>query len=621
MESMKSTVLEQGCKVSVIPATRYCQETSGSFSMEHALRVAAYCRVSTGDESQQSSYSKQKNFYTHLILENPGWSLAGIYADEAISGTSRVRRTAFNQMMQDAVAGKIDYIITKSISRFARNTVDTLHCVRQLRQLSPPVGIYFEKESIDTLDAKGELILTILSALAQEESRSISENIRWAFQKNFRSGKPHVNLNRMLGYDWDENGNWIIQEEQAELVRFIFQRFLAGDSGRSIAQALNRMGKKTVQGNLWRSDGVYTVLRNEKYAGDVEMQKTITVDFLNHRCAVNRGEAPRYYVKNHHPPIISRLDWEKVQAMLGQTSKNEEEPIKKRRSTSVFSVLRCGYCHQPLRRMSYSVQNPTDKATIRYPVWRCVATAKSKVEFSGHSHTYSEIALKQSFMEMLYHCKDEYMTMRESAPWILQYRKEQQIWQEKRKAELYNTPECQKLSARLAELERSLGEIQCFQTSAKELDSLSIPKEEQVRYVQLTRELQQKIAELKEKIHRFFQIGMGAEEKEEQFSFFLSCLQQLPLIPPVEKMPQNGAAALKQSEIKAILFSFDPGIFSAFVKRGVTQGDTVYYEMTFGTTFSTSGNLRPIKEFLQYVKLDRSGELLPVKDFQMLKSF
>ncbi|HIU41431.1 MAG TPA: recombinase family protein, partial [Candidatus Egerieicola faecale] len=212
--------------------------------------MAAYCRVSTGDESQQSSYSKQKNFYTHLILENPGWSLAGIYADEAISGTSRVRRTAFNQMMQDAVAGKIDYIITKSISRFARNTVDTLHCVRQLRQLSPPVGIYFEKESIDTLDAKGELILTILSALAQEESRSISENIRWAFQKNFRSGKPHVNLNRMLGYDWDENGNWIIQEEQAELVRFIFQRFLAGDSGRSIAQALNRMGKKTVQGNL-----------------------------------------------------------------------------------------------------------------------------------------------------------------------------------------------------------------------------------------------------------------------------------------------------------------------------------------------------------------------------------
>ena len=615
---MNRTVLEQGWKVSVIPATKHRQEYAGGFSIEHALRVAAYCRVSTGDESQQSSYSKQKSFYTHLILENPGWSFAGIYADEAISGTSRARRTAFNQMMQDAVAGKIDYIITKSISRFARNTVDTLHCVRQLRQLSPPVGIYFEKESIDTLDAKGELILTILSALAQEESRSISENIRWAFQKNFRSGKPHVNLNRMLGYDWDENGNWTINEEQAELVRFIFQRFLAGDSGRSIAQALNRMGKTTVQGNLWRSDGVYTVLRNEKYVGDVEMQKTITVDFLNHRCAVNHGEAPRYYVKNHHPPIISRLDWEKVQAMLHQTSKIGEENTKKKRSASVFSVLRCGHCQQPLRRMSYSVQNPTDGATIRYPVWRCVSLPKSKTNPSGHSRTYSEIALKQSFMEMLYRCKDKYMKMGEKAPWILQYRKEQQIWQEKRKAELCTAPEYQKLRSRLTELKQSMREMRCFQVSAK---GLAFSDEEQKRHAHLTRELQQKTIKLKGEIELFFQKNMGIGEREKQFSFFLSCLQQLPSIPPVEQTPSNRASGLKQFESRTILFSFDPGIFSAFVNRGIVEGDIIRYEMTFGTTFSVIGNLRPIKEFLEYIQLDRSGNLVLVKDYQVLKSF
>ena len=148
--------------------------------------MAAYCRVSTGDESQQTSYTTQRKFYTELITSKPGWTLAGIYADEAISGTSRAKRKQFNIMMEDAMAGRIDYIVTKSISRFARNTVDTLNCVRQLRQLSPPVGIYFEKENIDTLDATGELILTILSALAQDESRSISDNIRWSIQKKFQ---------------------------------------------------------------------------------------------------------------------------------------------------------------------------------------------------------------------------------------------------------------------------------------------------------------------------------------------------------------------------------------------------------------------------------------------------
>lgn len=207
--------------VDVIPATRRSVQGGDQFKKQKDLRVAAYCRVSTGDESQQTSYTNQRAFYFKIIQSRPGWSFAGIYADEARSGTNRIHRKEFNRMIEDAKAGKIDYIMTKSISRFARNTIDTLECVRQLRQLSPPVGIVFEKENIDTLNATGELILTILSALAQDESRSLSDNIRWTFQKNFQSGKPQINLNRMIGYDKGENGAWVINEKQApDYLRF-----------------------------------------------------------------------------------------------------------------------------------------------------------------------------------------------------------------------------------------------------------------------------------------------------------------------------------------------------------------------------------------------------------------
>lgn len=246
MEAAK--IAEELFSVTVIPATKRFVQNGGQLGQQHDIRVAAYCRVSTGDESQQTSYTKQKEFYTMLIQRKQGWKFAGIYADEAISGTSRSRRVEFNRMMDDAAGGKLDYIVTKSISRFARNTVDTLNCVRQLQQQNPPVGIYFEKENIDTLDAKGELILTILSALAQDESRSISDNIRWTLQKKFQEGKPQINLNRMMGYDKGLNDEWVINQEQAEIVRYIYRRFLYGCSANKIAGELNEMGKCTVNG-------------------------------------------------------------------------------------------------------------------------------------------------------------------------------------------------------------------------------------------------------------------------------------------------------------------------------------------------------------------------------------
>lgn len=432
--------------VTIIPATKRSVQNNEQFKERSNLRVAAYCRVSTGSDSQRTSYATQRAFYRTMIAHQEGWKFAGIYADEALSGTSRIHRVEFNRMMEDAKAGKIDYIVSKSISRFARNTVDTLTCIRELRQQNPPVGVFFEKENIDTLDAKGELILTILSALAQDESRSISDNIRWSFQKNFQAGKPHVNLKRMLGYDKDTDGNWIIIPEQAEIVRYIFERFVCGQTANKIAKELNAMGKTTINGNKWIAGGVLIVLRNEKYVGDVEMQKTITKDFLTHRSVANKGEAPKYYVKNHHEGIIDRITWDKVQAILcSKTYKQEEtqSPKGHKMKKSPFVNLICGETLEPFFRITYTgiAAGYTDERSLAatggdmsiflekysyaYPVWRCKRTKNSKfcsdrndsqsLNETCPSQILHECAIEQSFMEMLYQLKRNYESEKEAS--------------------------------------------------------------------------------------------------------------------------------------------------------------------------------------------------------------
>lgn len=425
--------------VSVIPATKPSGQDA-QLKMRTDIRVAAYCRVSTGDESQQTSYTNQKAYYSGLIHTKPGWKFAGLYADEGISGTSIAHRTQFNQMIADAKAGKIDYIVTKSISRFARNTLDTLTYVRELKELSPRVGIFFEKENIDTLDVRGEMVLTVLAAIAQEESHSISENIRWSIRKRFQAGVPQVNLNRLLGYDLGDNGQWVINEQQAAIVRDIFSRFIGGVSANAIAQSLNGASVCTVLGNKWTASTVLNILRNEKYAGDVVMQKTFTKDFLTHAPQKNTGELPKFYIENHHEAIICREDWQKAQSRLqrrgrGRDKKTEQECSKRGVLPAVFSVLSCGAgsdvcpmassCPRTFHRLTYSAKATgyTDERSIAatgansyayseeycfsYPVWKHHPANDSGANACPMG-AINECALKQSFMEMLYSLKRDY---------------------------------------------------------------------------------------------------------------------------------------------------------------------------------------------------------------------
>ena len=264
---------------------------------EKKLKVCAYVRVSTDQAEQKNSFSAQMEHYTTHIKNNPAWNFAGIYADNALSGKNVAKRPEFMRMVNDAENKKFDLIITKSISRFARNTSDCLEIVRKLKQIG--IGVQFEKENINTLDAESELMLSILSSVAEEELVSISQNMRWAYQRRFKNGQSKINTTRFLGYDKGKNGNLIINEEQATIVRRIFKDYLSGLGIFRIAKGLKVEGIGNISGNTkWAVSTIRDIIKNEKYVGDMLLQKTITKDFKKKR---NKGEVPMYYVKDAHP--------------------------------------------------------------------------------------------------------------------------------------------------------------------------------------------------------------------------------------------------------------------------------------------------------------------------------
>lgn len=281
--------------VTVLPPT-ISNLTSAPIGSTAKRKVAAYARVSTDHEEQQSSYDAQVDYYTHYIQAREDWEFIGIFSDEGVTGTCMAKRDGFNAMVEAALAGRIDLIITKSVSRFARNTVDSLTTIRKLKEHGTEV--FFEKEAIWTFDSKGEMLLTILSSLSQEESRSISENVRWGQRKKFSDGRFSMPYSSFLGYDRGPDGTMVINEKQAELVRRIFRMYLQGFSPREIAKTLTEEGIKTIRGkDVWNPSSITGILQNEKYKGDALLQKTYTRDFLSKKRKTNRGEVQQYYVK------------------------------------------------------------------------------------------------------------------------------------------------------------------------------------------------------------------------------------------------------------------------------------------------------------------------------------
>ena len=324
-------------------------------------RVAAYARVSTDTDEQFTSFEAQVDYYTRKIKANHNWLFLGVYSDEGVSATSMKNRDGFNRMIEDALAGKIDLILTKSVSRFARNTVDTLTTVRKLKDNG--VEVYFEKEQIFTLDSKGELLITIMSSLAQEESRSLSENVTWGQRKRFSDGKVSLPYKNFLGYCKGADGLPKIVPEEAETVKLIYRLFVEGLMPSTIAKELTKLGILSPAGKEhWYASTVESILTNEKYKGDALLQKSFTVDFLTKKQKVNEGEVPQFYVENSHSAIISSEVWDEVQIEL----KHRKELKYSSRAGCFSSRIVCGDCGSFYGR---KVWHSNDK--YRRVIWRC----------------------------------------------------------------------------------------------------------------------------------------------------------------------------------------------------------------------------------------------------------
>lgn len=352
-------------------------------------RVAAYARVSTDKEEQESSFDAQVSYYTQKIQANPQWVFVEVYADEGITGTSMKKRDGFNRMIDDALAGKIDLILTKSVSRFARNTVDSLTTVRKLKDKG--VEVYFEKENIYTLDSKGELLITIMSSLAQEEARSISENTAWGRRKQFADGKYSLAYSTFLGYDKGPNGELVINEDEAPIIRRIYDEYLAGLSPYMIAKKLTADGIETpAHKTVWQPSTVQSILTNEKYYGAATLQKTVVVDFLSKKVRPNRGELPSYYITEDHEAIIAPVKFRMVQEEMERRKKAG----RKAQGVSVFSGrIVCGDCGGFYGRKIW--HSNTEKASWH---WHC--NNKFLKRKYCTTPTLKEESLQETFVEV-----------------------------------------------------------------------------------------------------------------------------------------------------------------------------------------------------------------------------
>ena len=372
------------------------EETNNEVTQVIKKRVAAYCRVSTDQEMQLNSFEAQTRFYREKIEANPEYELAGIYADEGISGTSTKNRDQFNKMIDDCKAGKIDMVISKSISRFSRNTLDCLNYVRLLKGLG--IGVLFEKEGINTLDSTGETLLTILSSLAQEESLSLSLNSTWGVRRRFEQGKVTINEKKFLGYEKDSEGNLIINNKQATIVKRIYKDFLDGKGAAHITRELEE--EKVINWNgtaKWYESTIKSILQNEKYKGEALLQKSYTVDFLTKKRVKNMGDVPQYYVQESHPAIIDPETWEAVQLEIERRKSFCEQHNIKKLDTRIpfWGKVICGECGSAYSRKTWMQPDGSKRK-----VWMCSNRYKTKGVKGCESKHIDEAELKKAFVEV-----------------------------------------------------------------------------------------------------------------------------------------------------------------------------------------------------------------------------
>ena len=385
--------------VEVIPAT--WNPTDESSREIRKLRVAAYCRVSTELEQQQSSYDIQIEYYTRHIMQNPNWIFAGVFADDGRSATNTFRRDDFNQLMDQCLKGKVDMVITKSISRFARNTVDCISWVRKLKEKN--VAVYFEKENLNTLDDSTEMILTILSSQAQEESRAISTNVKWGYARKFEKGESI--RQRSYGFRKAPTGEMCIVEEEAAVIRNMARWFLDGDSLERIKHRLEDAGIETTTGKrTWSTGTIYNILTNEKIMGDVLLQKTFTADYLTKRRVKNSGQQKQYYVKNHHEAIIPKTVYYKIQEEIARRSSLKKAGTRKGKTAQgVYSskyaltgIMVCNECGAHYRRTTWA------KNGKKVIVWRCINRLEHGTKRCHESPTLKEEVIQEAIMGKLH---------------------------------------------------------------------------------------------------------------------------------------------------------------------------------------------------------------------------
>ena len=388
-------------QVQVLEATKAAPNSNGrrtaGIQIER-IRVAAYCRVSTDGDEQLGSFESQKAYYEQKIKQNKEWVSAGIFADEAITGTKVDKREGFQEMIRKCQNGEIDMILTKSISRFSRNTQDIIKYVRMLRDRN--IAIVFEKENINTLDMNGEMLLTILSSLSQGEVESLSENVKMGLKMKMKRGEL-VGFNGCLGYDYHPDTKSItVNEQEAETVRFIYNMYLQGYGSSTIAKRLTEMGVKNKLGKVeWHDHGVMGIIKNEKYKGDILLGKTFTVDRISKRRLANMGEEDRYYIRDHHEPIVSREVWDKadeirlkrVKPRLMENTGNRERYT---RQFTFSSMLECGYCGHKLSRRTRHQTTITKK-----PVWQCMNVIKNGISSCPNCKAIDEVIIENAFVD------------------------------------------------------------------------------------------------------------------------------------------------------------------------------------------------------------------------------